>query len=179
MPEIYQNNIRIINVLNTKASKTEFCSCELLSSQITSKRLLKKEDFISLFFATWIDQVIYWVLVDSGNEFCLNDSELYETFHTKLVFPKFWQHGSRHYARPVIFLIRLYRKDLLSENKLLLLTKLKYWNLGGKKFFLRIGRRDIIKLAEQEFIRDLSLRHRFSEDHERKLKYLWETKLIN
>lgn len=179
MPDIYQNNIRILNVLSTREPKTEFCNCELLSNRITSKRLLKKQDFINLFFASWIDQVMYWVLVDSGNEFCLNELWLYEYFYKYYRFIKIVYHGPGSMVRPISYLTGLGYKNLLREKELLFYTKQKYWDQDVKEFFLSIDGRDIIELAEKEFIRDLSLRHRFSEDQENELKYLWETKLID
>lgn len=176
MPDIYQNNIRILNVLNTREAKTEFCSCELISNRITYKRLLKKQDYINLFFASWIDQVMYWVLVDSRNEFCLKELWLYEYFYNYYRFIKIVYHGPGSRVRPISYLIGLGYKNLLRERELLLRTKQKYWDQDVKEFFLSIDRRDIIEIAEQEFLRDLSLQHRFSEEQENKLKYLWETK---
>jgi len=179
MPEIYQNNSRIMDVLNTRESRTEFCSCELISNRITARRLLDKEDLINLFFATWIDQVIYWMLVDSRNPFCLKELRLYKTFYKKFKFLKFYYHGYGRWVRPISYLTSLGYRNLIREKNLLLRTKQKYWDQDVKEFFLSIHRGDIIELAEQEFLRDLSLRHRFSEDQERKLKYLWVTNLIN
>lgn len=173
MIEIYQDNSRIINLLNKRKMTQIFCICELRNFYFNSKSPLEKEEFIKLFVGTWIDQTIYWLLVDSNNERCLNEYGIYQEYYDKFNFPKFKQHGFGNLVEPIYFLTRFCEDNLLSEKTLILFTKLGYWDLGIKEFFLSLDRKDIVELAEEEFIRDLSLRHRFSEKQAKKLKYLW------
>lgn len=179
MLEIYRDNSRIINLLNSRTIRQEFCICELKNYYINSGDSIQKEDLINLFMGTWIDQTIYWVLVDSDNENCLKEYELYQEYYEEFKFLKFEQHGFGNLIEPIYFLTGISENNLLSEKELLLLTKLKYWDRGVKEFFSSIGRLNIVELAEDEFVKDLSLRYRFTENQEKELKYLWGLRSFN
>ncbi|MCC6549663.1 MAG: hypothetical protein IT279_06295 [Ignavibacteriaceae bacterium] len=47
------------------------------------------------------------------------------------------------------------------------------WDLMIKKWFIQKGRPDVAVLCEEEMRRDLTLRERFSEEAENKLKFLF------
>lgn len=179
MLEIYQDSSRIMSLLNERSIRRTFCSCEIVKFAKNSGRSLNKEDLINLFMGTWIDQTIYWILKDSRNADRLHESEFYQEFYEKFNFAKFELHGWNNLVSPIFFLIGIKRFNLMQEKELILFTKIKYWDLGVKEYLLSKDRKDIVELAEEEFNRDLSLRHRFTENQERELRYLLKTTYNN
>ena len=159
-------------ILPQKVNKEFYVSA--IYNYVNSPKYSDKDELLAKFFIwVWIDQTIYWVLVDKRNKRRIHDEGIYQQFKLYFPFPKIWLEGMSPIIRP---------RNLLSHNeiniahnlKLLKITKLKWWDGLVKQYFIEIDRPDIINLAEEEFRKDLTLRHRFNEEQENALIFLWE-----
>ena len=159
---------------------------EIISSGIIYERYLnvnvqeRKRDIIRISMWTWIDQTIYFLLADERNENCFNDIELYNNFRNEFPFPKVEISGAAWGNISPAAILKIYDDlNLIFEKELLLISKLQIWDLGVKRFFEELGRIRLVIHAENEFRKDLKLRHRFTEDEESRLKFLWKEELFN
>ena len=171
--------LKVRNFLFTNCAQEPFCSCEINRLYSIVNENQRSKELIELFMWTWIDQVIYWVLVDDKNESCLNNYELYDKFRSKYAFPKTRHHSSPGYMEPSFYLTAIHKINLINDRNLLLDIKRMAWDENIKRFFLSMGEIDIVNRAEKEFRRDLTLRYRFSELEEKELMFLWEEDLSN
>lgn len=176
------NRMMIQMILGSNADK-HYCDCcrmELIKNAKTLFEAEYVEELMALiYFQLVIDQTLYFILVDNRlNAECLNEVETYLNYDKLFNFIKMQIHCSPEQTSPVSFLdfrnsdTEIY---LLDKKELLMDAKVLLWDKGVKQYFLSLGRNDIVSLSEMEFRRDLTLRHRFSEDEETKLKYLFES----
>ena len=159
-----------------------FCECAKfkMSQSIEQNfgRAYLEEILIILFFELMIDQTLYFILVDGRiNPNCLNEPDVYEDYDNTFGFFKFHNHFGSGYASPISFLS--FRNDdldicLLDKTGQLRKTKNHLWDNMVRKYFFAAGRKDIIQFCEDEFRRDLTLRHRYNMEEEAKLKSLFE-----
>lgn len=170
--------LKLREILDYNSPQQTYCECEI--ERLYQKKNLGSKNIMELFLWTWIDQVVYWILTDDKNDTCLKESEIYERFRRKYPFPKAWYHNQpAGYIKPAYY-FKLFKKfHLKNENLLLLNMTMFTWDLNVKKYFIDLGRNDIVELAEKEFIRDLTLRHRFTEDEEKEIMSLWKNIISN
>lgn len=182
--QIFFNQIVIKeSLLKSEAEMPKvFCECSkirLIRNVLNdySKEYLE-ELMINVYFQLVIDQAVYYILTDARlNPNCLNEPETYNNFYALFPFLKIYNHSGPGYVSPVSFLdLKNYECEifLLDKKDLLFKQKKIFWDNTVKKYFSYKDREDIINLCEAEFIRDLTLRHRYSEEEEQKLKFLFK-----
>lgn len=161
--------------------RDRICECEVIAQAIPEKRFQNGTGLdyfiIDLLFTHLIDQAVFYVLLDDRlNPCCLNDSELYKEFQDFFGFYELEAHGAPGKSCPEIFLrVLMNFPDIKWGDLMLFMTykKMVIWDLMIKKWFIQKGRPDVAILCEEEMRRDLTLRHRYSEETERKLSCLF------
>ena len=171
--------LKVRNFLFTNCAQEPFCSCEINRLYSIVNENQRSKELIELFMWTWIDQVIYWLLVDGKNESCLNNYELYDKFRRKYTFPKIRHHSSPGFIEPSYYLTAFHNINLIIDRHLLLYIKKIAWDQNVKPFLLKLREMDVVNRSEEEFRRDLTLRYRFSELEEKELMFLWKEDLFN
>jgi hypothetical protein len=114
----------------------------------------------ALFWAVWIDQVMWHVLVEGRGQGCAANRELYEEFIRRYPFPKLYSSIDRGHARPFCFVpayfVPAHCDYQTPDRELLLELKRTFW--GEVAFWLgSIGRPDVTDAAVSAFKEDLRL----------------------
>ncbi len=178
--EIYRIafNQMMIQMILGNTNERSYCECSKDGIVENAGRYFESdyvaELMIMIFLQLFIDQTLYFVLVESRfNPECLDEPETYTAYEKQFMFIKVKNHYCSGQTSPVNFLdfrntdSGLY---LLNETDLLIEYKQLLWDKTVKDYFLSLGREDIIDLCEKEFHRDLTLRHRYSEEEENRIK---------
>lgn len=170
------NTLRFLTCL-----EEPICECAIIAQATPEKRFQNGTGLdyfiLDLFFTHLIDQAVFYVLTDNRlNPNCLNEPELYKEFQDFFGFYEMEAHGAPGKSCPEIFL-RVFDNfpDIRWRDLRLFMTYKKrvIWDLMIKKWFIQKGRPDVAVLCEEEMRRDLTLRERFSEEAENKLKFLF------
>jgi len=137
-----------------------FCLCDM-DKVINLAPVDQQSQLASgIFWSVWIDQVLYYVLVDGGVEGFERDPKLYQSFRNIYKLPKLHEHFISAHASPS-FLLDGNRKYPVPNRMLLLEDKREFW--GEISCWLKaIERTDVKDAAERAFKEDLHIR--FPED---------------
>lgn len=161
-----------LKAITVRHNITEFYSNEILDYINSLRHFPKIAELVTFFIWAWIDQTIFWILVDKRNKKRIKGKRIYNKFRIHFPFPTIWQEGMSPRMRPQE-LLNFDKINILGNESLLKDIKIKWWDNYVKLYFEEIGRPDIIDIAEAEFRRELSLRYRFTEEQENKLRSLW------
>ena len=155
-----------------KKEPLEFCQHSL--GFIFNRHNESERDFflLHLFIMNWIDQNLYWTLVDLSNPECLQEEELYYSIRNRFNIIKIYSDWNGGPVRPSLLFNLAKGADLFTKRSFLLRVKEFWWDNHIRKYLESINRSDIIKLVEKELLMDLKLRHRFNEEEEIALRYL-------
>lgn len=130
----------------------------------TALRSMQGDDltrlFIVFFWCAWIDQVMYWILVDKNNPGATNEHEVYKALRKKFAFPKLVEHATPAHFRPGLFVMDehitpminlLNRQNLFTEYQQALWSAVEDW-------LLSLGRPDLRERAIAAFKEDFGQR---------------------
>lgn len=149
-----------------------FCACGVCSA-LRSEPATQQAQLVSgLFWSAWIDQVLYWLLVDpqTGRQRNPTQAEpsFYEKFRFAYPFPKIHSHAGRGQAPPWILLSTEHAQSLgiaqpcLPSTELIKEYKRKFWDDEVACWLESCGRRDVSAAAESTFREDVV--ERFPEE---------------
>jgi len=132
------------------------CQCEV-GHMVSFVPLGHRPQFVSgLFWSVWIDQVMWYVLVEGGVRGCYSDRNFYEAFIRRYPFPKLYFHAGDGHASPA-WLLAPERSYPGPGRELLLEDKREFW--GEVAAWLEsVERSDIRDAAVFAFREDLDLR---------------------
>lgn len=133
-----------------------FCQCEVYRAIEYAPAAQRAQLASGIFWSVWIDQVMWYVLVEGGVGGRAANRELYEAFAALYPFPKLYSHPVPGHASPA-WLLAANRSYQLPSRELLLEDKEEFW--GDVASWLEsIGRSDVRDAAIFAFKEDLGLR---------------------
>lgn len=143
-----------------------FCMCEVEKAILYAPGDKQAQLTSGLFWSVWIDQVMYYVLIDGGVNGFLPEPELYRKFRSIYCFPKFYVHSGPGHSSPHFLLgdNQHYQKP---DEYLLKEDKNDFW-CEVKKWLMSIHRDDVVNAVISAFREDIE--NRF----ENKYSFLWE-----
>lgn len=146
------------NGLSGTAYRDGFCECTAQNFKlILSVSQDETAQLISgLFWSVWIDQVMFYILIDGGISTMKPDKSLYAEFRSLYTFPKLHSHPGRGEGSPVWFLLRN-RGCKLPDSTLLLEDKKEFWGEVADWLDYR-GKSDVKLAALTAFKEDLKIR---------------------
>lgn len=136
------------------------CECQLLLIlEVPGLEVSQRKQLGSAFFwSVWIDQVMYYVLVDGGVPGIEKDESLYKEFRRLYPFPKLYSHPSSGFASPGSVLAFCEGKSCMPDRELLLEDKKEFWGEVAK-WLDSIERSDVKEAAIKAFKEDIELRY--------------------
>lgn len=133
-----------------------FCQCEVYRAIEYAPAGQQAQLASGVFWSVWIDQVMWYVLVEGGVEGCYADRNFYEEFIKRYPFPKLYSHPVPGHASPA-WLLAANRSYPIPGRSLLREDKREFW--GEVAAWLdSIERSDVKDAAIFAFKEDLGLR---------------------
>lgn len=139
-----------------------FCACEIEEAILYAPENMQAQLTSALFWSIWIDQVMYFILLDGGVKPYLRkyfppaENQLYDKFRSLYPFPKLNIHGGAGQVSPG-YLLSEQRHFQKPDIKLLSEDRKEFW--GEIKNWLKsIQREDIINAMICAFREDVKLR---------------------
>lgn len=133
-----------------------FCQCEVFRAIEYAPAEQQPQLASGIFWSVWIDQVMWYVLVEGGVQGCHPDRSLYEEFIKRYPFPKLYSHPVPGHASPA-WLVAANRGYATPSRELLLEDKEEFW--GEVASWLdSTARCDVSNAAVSAFKEDLGLR---------------------
>lgn len=173
----------ILETLTNKIDKNiVVCSCSLQKLFKEEVTVEKRQSILSdLFWLTWLDQVLFYLLQDNKNENSLNQPELYETINEKFSIIHLKEHfNGKPFLPSRLLTINCIMEnggpDLLGNAKVLANSKIYWWDESIKDFLQEIGREDIVSLVNKEIINDLHST-KFNDEERDVLQKIWFSSL--
>ena len=143
------------------AHRDGFCQCEVYRSIEYAPPNQQAQLASGLFWAVWIDQVLYYIAVEGGVPECAADPAVYEHFRNTYPFPKLYSHVGGGHASPYLLLAE-WRPYAGPSRNLLLEDKRAFWGEVAE-FLDSEGHGHVRRAAEIAFNEDLQLR--FPPEH--------------
>jgi hypothetical protein len=131
--------------------------CLVNSIRQTTKVLNRLRIGKFLFSIVWIDQVLYYILMDSENPNCFNDEGFYQEFKKEFPFPKFCEHTTWRAIQPTRILFEFGMKIRPNSHALtnkILTSFQEVWEEVCEWLLLE-RRADLIFEAMKEFQKDV------------------------
>jgi hypothetical protein len=133
-----------------------FCECEVDRAVEYAPPAMQAQLASGLFWAVWIDQVLYYVAEKGGIPACPADRAVYQRFYTTYRFPKLYSHAGRGHASPY-WLLADQRPYATPTTDLIMEDKREFW--GEVDDFLEHEGHAVVKdAALTAFREDLALR---------------------
>jgi len=123
----------------------------------------EKELAAALFWSVWIDQIMYFILVDKRFYGFPRNAGCYDKFRRLFSFPKLYENSGHSFLSPFVIL-----DTCPCEAKLLLEDKKEFWEDEVAKWLVEEGYASVKENAERMF--GLDLQERFPEG---KYDFLW------
>lgn len=138
------------------------------------------DEYLALLsMSVMIDETLCYVLVDTrNNPESLGEEAVYEEYREYFNFLRIWYHCTAKHVSPAFVLKKFQHPENEAEitvsNKKIRQAKEILWDSGVKMYLTERGREDIAELCEKEFLRDLTIRERYTEKDEARLKPIFE-----
>ncbi len=116
---------------------------------------LRDAILVQLFWSAWIDQVLYFVLVETSTT--PEENELYESFRVRFPLPKLGMHAAARFMCPEHFIYFPNNYDYRNNKDLFIRYKDMFWG-PVEKWLIKIGRIDVWQKAICAFIEDFGTR---------------------
>ncbi len=139
-----------------------FCACEVEKAILYAPHEQQPQLISGLFWSIWIDQVMYYVLVDGGIHGFEPDKELYKKYRSKYRFPKLYVHSGPGHSSPH-FLLSQNANYQTPNNELLEEDRRDFW-CNVKDWLKGIHRDDVIDAALSAFQDDINTRFNHNYD---------------
>lgn len=161
------HNIHILVKTMHPHSDDGFCQCSVLSAVMKAPDKGSQAQLASgLFWSVWIDQVMYYVLVNGTFAPDQKHDQFYSNFRQIYSFPKIYNHSIPGHTSPYWLLMQR-EKFAAPEHDLLLKDKNEFWG-EIESWILSFGKLDLRDLLIAAFKEDLILRFPTGYD------FLWE-----